>query len=74
LEEIPEVAIEVSEHSDRAVGLLLRLANKDDAPALVQVIVAPEVIGIQEQEHASSGLISDSRSLLVADRSGEKQA
>ena len=46
LKEIPKVAIEVFEYCDHAVGLLIRLSNKDDASGFIQVIVAPKVVGV----------------------------
>ena len=70
---IPQVAVEVPEHSDGAVAFLLGLPNKDHAPGFERVEVAPEIIRGEKQEHATAGLISNSRRLFIADSSREKE-
>lgn len=53
LHQIPQVAIEVFEHSDRTEGFFPRFSHEHDAFGLVKTEVAPEVIGVQEQKYAA---------------------
>ena len=66
LHEIPQIAVEVLEHSHRAVRRLTRLPGKDDAFGLVRIKVAPEVVGIEKQEDAATGLVSNVVSNVLA--------
>ena len=50
LQEIPAIAIEVLENRDRAVRLLAWCASELHAGLDIAAIVAPEVVGLQEQE------------------------
>ena len=74
LNKIPQVAIEIPEDGNRALAFCLWLPDKDDAPGLVGVKVAPEIVGVEEQEYAASGLISDTRRLLIVRGPREQQA
>jgi hypothetical protein len=59
LQQVPQVAVEVPEDSDRAVAFFDRLAYKDYAFALVRVEIAPKIICVKKQEHATTRLIAD---------------
>jgi hypothetical protein len=50
LHQIPQIAVEVLEHGDLAVGLLGRRADEADALGGEVGIVAPEIVGLQEQK------------------------
>jgi hypothetical protein len=61
LKQIPQIAIEILEYGNRAVTLHLGRPNKDNTLGFVSVVVAPEIIGVEKQEHPAPGLISYSR-------------
>lgn len=46
LQQIPQISVEVLEHSYGAVGFLFRLSNEYDAAFLVAPEIPPEVIGM----------------------------
>ncbi len=64
LQEIPLVAIEVFEDGDGAVSLLARSFEEADAAGLIGLVVAPEVVGVEEEKDAATGLIADGEGLL----------
>ena len=64
MEQVPEIAPRVAEDGDHAVRLLRWLANEGDALGAIALIVASEVIGVQEQEHPTASLIADAGALL----------
>ena len=66
LQEIPEIAIKILEHRHSAVRLFLGLPYEHDALCFVGLKVLPEVIGEQEQENPTTGLVPNSRRLLNA--------
>src|SRR4029078_6643463 len=55
LDQVPQVAVQVPEDGDDAVGLLLRLAQEDDAARSIRLRVAPEVGGAEGEAHAATG-------------------
>ena len=59
LKEIPQVSIDVFKDCHGSVRLLFRRSYTQNALGLVGEIVACEVVGVQEQEHATAGLASD---------------
>jgi hypothetical protein len=65
--------MEILEHRDRAEGRLRRLAVELDALRLVRVEVAPEIIGVEEEEYAPARLVADTRGLRIADPACEQQ-
>src|SRR6185437_7545294 len=73
LQQIPQVSVEVSEDSHRAVALLPWLANEYDAALPVTPEITPEVVGMEKQEHPSAGLIADTRLLIWIDGSRKQQ-
>src|SRR5688572_33129789 len=74
LQEVPEVAVEILEDGDGAVLFLFWLAHEDDAFRQIGAVVAPEVVGVQEEEYTAAGLVSDPRGLLGTDGTREEQA
>src|SRR5687768_2185252 len=56
LHQIPPVAVQVEEDSDGAVLLLPWLFRESHAPPLHVLVVPPEVVGLEEQEHPAPGL------------------
>lgn len=74
LQEVPEVAVKILEHGDGAVLFLFWLAHEDDAFRQIGAVVAPEVVGVQEEEYTAPGLVSDPRGLLGTDGTREEQA
>ena len=64
LHQVPQVAVQVLEDGHGAIGLDLGLPHEDDALRRVGPVVAPEVVGVQEQEDTTAGLIANSLFLL----------
>jgi hypothetical protein len=73
LEEIPLVAVEVFEDGDGAVGFLAWGLEETDAAGLIGVVIAPEVVGVEEEEDAAAGLIADGEGLLGRVSFGEEE-
>lgn len=74
LYQIPQVSVEVLEDRDGAVGLGPGFPDENHPPVCVGVEVPPEVVGVQEQENPSSGLVADMRLLGVVGRTRQQQA
>jgi hypothetical protein len=64
LYEIPQITIEIREYGDRAVVHRPRFANKTHTLGLHCGMIALEIIGLQEQEYTSAGLIANERLLF----------
>src|SRR5579859_5240894 len=73
LQEIPAIAPIVLEDRDPSVSLLARHLHEMDAMGLHPRMVAPEIVGVEEQEYASSGLVADPCGLLVVAGLGEDE-
>ena len=56
---IPTVAVYVLKNNDHPVLLFSRLLAEVDAFCLHGVIVAPEVVSLQEQENPTAALVAD---------------
>jgi hypothetical protein len=65
LEKIPKIAIEVFEDGYDAVWFFLWVTNEGDTLGPIGVVVAPEVIGVQEEQHSATSLITDARLLML---------
>jgi len=63
-EKIPLVAVEVFEDGDGAVGFLAGGFEETDAAGLVCFVIAPEVVGVEEEEDAAAGLVADGEGLF----------
>src|SRR4051812_37365845 len=72
LDQVPAIAVQVLEHGHGAVGRLLGLADEAHTLRAHRLIVAPEVVGLQEQEHAAARLIAD-ECLLLGRRGAGKE-
>jgi hypothetical protein len=59
LEKVPLVAVEVFEDGDGAIGLFARSFKEVDTRGLIGFLIVPEIIGMQKEEDAASGLIAD---------------
>src|SRR5215469_3179806 len=64
LDQIPEVAIEVGEDCDGSVHLFFGVADERYVARLERAVVAPEVVGVEEEEDAAPGLVADAAGLL----------
>src|SRR6188768_2034339 len=71
LDKVPLVAVQVEKDRDGAGRSLGGPANEGDAFRGVGVIIAPEVVGVKEQENAAAGLVADAGFLL--DRRGSRE-
>jgi hypothetical protein len=59
LDQVPAVAIELFEHRDGAVGFDPGRLHEGYALGEIGCMVAGEIVGVEEQEHAASGLVVD---------------
>lgn len=73
LQQIPQVSIQILEHRDHPVRLFLRLADESDSLRDHLVIVSPEIVGVEEEEHSPACLIPDKRFLLRRGRFRKEQ-
>src|SRR5512141_3223235 len=66
--EIPQVAVEIIEHGDRAVRLDLWFADELDSALSHSIVVAPEIVRGEKQEDPAASLIPDCTFLLRCGR------
>src|SRR5690348_17300800 len=59
LNEIPQVAVEVLEDRNGAIGCLLRLPDESYPARSHRVVITPEIVGLEKQEDAAAGLVPD---------------
>lgn len=74
LEQVPLVAIEIFEHGNDAVGFVARGFEKSEVMGLHVMIVAPEIVRVEEQENAATGLIANRTSLLGCGSAGQEKS
>jgi hypothetical protein len=73
LKQVPLVAVEVFEDGDGAVGLLARGLEEFDVTGLHESIVAPEIVGVKEEEDAPACLFADGLHLIRTGRLREEE-
>jgi hypothetical protein len=73
LNKIPQIAVQILEHSDGAVGSLLGLANERDALLNHRGVIPLKVIGPKEQENAATRLVADECLLVGSGGACQKQ-
>lgn len=73
LQQVPQVAVEVGEHGHHAVVGLFGLADEFDPFRGHGIVVAPEVVGVEEEEHPSAGLVADEGLLFRLGRARQQQ-
>jgi hypothetical protein len=59
LDQVPEIAVEIGEHRNRAVGFMARLFLEKHALRQHRLVVAGEIIRLQEQKDAAASLVAD---------------
>lgn len=64
LDEIPQIPIQIFKDSYRAVGGVLGFPNEAYSGLEHLIVVAPKVIGAEEEEDSPSRLVPDERGLL----------
>ena len=64
-DQIPGIAVAILEHDDRAVWLDARFATEVHAGRAQACVVGCEVVGVQEEGDASTGLIPDAVSAVA---------
>jgi hypothetical protein len=74
LQEIPFVAVEVFEDGHGAVGFLAGRFEETDAAGLVGLVIAPKVIGVEEEEDSAAGLVPNGEGLLRSCGFGEEKS
>ena len=73
LEQVPQVPVQVLEHCNRSVLFILRGATEFDALGTQVFVIAPEVVGVKEQEYAAARLVSNSTQLFVGACPGKQE-
>jgi hypothetical protein len=73
LQEIPLVAVEVFEDGNSPIGFLARRLEETDTAGPVDIVIAPEVVGMEEEEYSAAGLIADGEGLFGSGGFGEKK-
>src|ERR1051326_6913039 len=73
-DQIPEIPVEVFEHRNSAVRLVLRRPYKDNSLRLVAFVVSPETVRVEEQEYTTARLLADTRLLLRSRCPGQQKA
>src|SRR5262245_52050274 len=74
LQQIPHVAVKIFEYCDNAIRFDLGRANELNTSCFVALVIAPEIVGVQEQKHPPSSLHPDTRLLLPGRRFGKKKS
>ena len=59
LVEIPTVAVEIFKNNHRSVLFLTRFLAEMNPFCLHSVVVAPEIVSLQEQEHSAAALVTN---------------
>src|SRR6266496_2947916 len=59
LQQIPFVPVEIFKHCDRAVTFLARIPDEANAARFQGGVIAREIVRVQEQKHATAGLVAD---------------
>jgi len=73
LDQVPEISIQIFADGDGAVGLIFGLADEFDLVRAEGAVVAPEVVGVKEEEDAASRLVADAGGLLGCGGAGEEE-
>jgi hypothetical protein len=73
LHQIPQIPIQILEHSHCSVRFLPRLPHEDDALLQIAMIVPIEIIRIQEQEDPSPCLSSHALQLFLSYSTSQQQ-
>ena len=71
LYQVPKIAERVLENAHRPIGFMTRLFLESDALGLHCGIVAGEIIRMQKEAHAATGLVANGRVLRRTIRLGE---
>jgi hypothetical protein len=74
LEEVPAVAVQVLEDDDRAVRLVPGLLQEGHSGRAHPGVGGGEVVGVQEEADAATGLVADAGALRVVLGAGEQQS
>ena len=72
--QVPAVAVQVEENGDGPVLLDPRLLGEPDAPASHLVVVPPEIVGLEEQEHPPACLVAHPCRLFRVRRFRQQQS
>lgn len=64
LQQVPQISIQILEHSDHPIRLLFRLADELDSLRYHLVVIAPEIVGVEEEKYPAACLIPDKGFLL----------
>ncbi len=68
LYQIPQVTIQVFEHSNGAVWFFYSGAHNFNTLLLQVVVIAPKVVGMQKQKYAATGLVAYTGGLFFVSR------
>jgi hypothetical protein len=73
LKQVPLVAVEVFEDGNGAVWFLARGLEEFDFAGLHEAIVAPEIVGVEKEEDASTCLFANAPHLIRSGRLREEE-
>ena len=73
LKQIPKIAIEVLEDSDRAIDVLRGRPHELHPLCPISFVVPPEIIGVKEKKYPTACLRANSRFLLLSRGSCQQQ-
>jgi hypothetical protein len=65
LQKVPEVPVEITEHSHCAVYLHLGFTDEGHAICSIRAVVAPEIICVEEERNSVARLVANSGFLLT---------
>ena len=66
MDEVPPVAVEVEEHDHATIRFVPGRFDEPDTAGLHVLVVAREVVGVQEQEHPAAGLVAHGGELFLS--------
>ena len=72
LNQIPQVAVQVLENRDCAVGGIFRFPDEFNSQGEHMIVITPKIISLQKQEHASASLAADIFLLFTGRGPGEQ--
>ena len=72
MHQVPEVAVEIAENCDPAVVVIGGRADPCDPGGGEGGVIAREIVGGEEQEHAAAGLVADVLGPMVGGGAGEE--
>ena len=73
LQKIPTISIGIDKDRNGTVNLMARLFHKAHAAGKHRLIIAMEIVGMQEKSDTAAGLVADGKALLFTIGLGEQK-